>query len=81
MTLPIKDTIEITSLQRTLCKAPKVDFPIVLIHFLSLKSGQPLYSGQITWSQFVLYREVSLYRTPDGVRYEESGITDGGVVA
>ena len=30
---PKKDTIEITSLQRTICKAPKIDSPIVLIHF------------------------------------------------
>ena len=29
----VKDTIKITSLQRTLCKAPKIYFPIVLIHF------------------------------------------------
>ena len=33
----------------------------MLIHFPPLKSGQPLYSGQITWSQCVLYREVPLY--------------------
>ena len=38
-----------------------MDFPIVLIHFIPLKSGQPLYSGQITWSQCVLYREVPQY--------------------
>ena len=59
-TLPIKDTIEITSLQRTLCKAPKIDILIVLIHISPLQSGQLLYSGQITGSQFVLYREVPL---------------------
>ena len=60
-TLRIKDTIEITSLQRTLSKAPKIDFPIVLIHFPPLKSGQPLYSGQISLSQCVFYKEVPLY--------------------
>ena len=49
--LPTKDTFQDT----------KVDFPIVLIHFSPLKSGQPLYSGQITWSQCVLYREGPLY--------------------
>ena len=38
---PNKDTIEITSL-RTLCKAPKIGLPMVLIHFPPLKSGQPL---------------------------------------
>ena len=31
-----------------LSKVPKVDFRIVLIHFLPLKSGQPIYSGQIS---------------------------------
>ena len=36
-------------------------YPMVVIHFSPLKSGQPLYSGQISWSQCVLYREVSLY--------------------
>ena len=55
------DTIEITSLQRTLCKASEIDFPIVPILFVPLKSGQPPYSGQITWSQLVLYKEVPLY--------------------
>ena len=60
--LPIKDTIEITSLQRTLCKSPKIDFPKVLIHDSPLKRGQPLYSGQISWSRCVLYREVPLYK-------------------
>ena len=38
-----------------------MNFPIVLIHFSPLKSGQPLYSGQISWSQCVLYKEVPLY--------------------
>ena len=52
---------ETTSLQRTLFKAPKIDFRILLIHFSPLKSGQPLYSGQISWSQCVLYKEVPLY--------------------
>ena len=33
----------------------------MLIHFPPLKSGQPLYSGQICWSQCALYREVPLY--------------------
>ena len=33
----------------------------MLIHFSPLNSGQPLYSGQITWSQCVLNREVPLY--------------------
>ena len=28
--------------------------------FSPLKSGQPLYSGQISWSQCVLYKEVPL---------------------
>ena len=40
-----------------LCKTPIIDFPIVPIHFSPLKSGQALYSGQINWSQCVLYRE------------------------
>ena len=49
--LPIKDIFY----------GPTIDFPIVLIHFSPLKSGQPLYSGQISWSQCVLYKEVPLY--------------------
>ena len=53
----LKDTIEITSTQRTLCMAPKIDFPIVLIHFSPLKSGQPLYGGQISWYQRVSFIE------------------------
>ena len=61
MTLPIKDTMYTNSLQRTLSKAPKIDSPIVLIHFSLLKSGQPLYSGQISWSKCVLYKEVPPY--------------------
>ena len=32
-------------------EAPKMGYPMVVIHFSSLKSGQPLYSG---WSQCVL---------------------------
>ena len=43
----IKEHHKITSLQRTLYKVPRVDFPIVLMHFPPLKSGQPLHSGQI----------------------------------
>ena len=35
----------------------------MLIHFSPLKSGQPLYSGQNSWSQCVLYKEVLLYYT------------------
>ena len=54
----MKDTIEFISLQRTRSKAPKVDFPIVLMHYSPLKSGQPFSSEQITWSQCVLYREL-----------------------
>ena len=50
---------------KTLSKAPIVDFPIVLIHFPPLKSGQPLYSGQICWSQCVLYKEAPLYTYTD----------------
>ena len=57
----MKDTIDIATLQRTLFKALKIEFPIVLIHFPPLKSGQPLYSGQISWSQCVLNEEVPLY--------------------
>ena len=38
-----------------------MDFPIVLIHFMPLKSGQPLYSGQNGWLPCVLYEEVPLY--------------------
>ena len=60
----MKDTISITSIQRTLSKAPKIDFTIVLIHFSSLKSGQPLYSGQFSWSRCVHYTEVPLYTYP-----------------
>ena len=48
---PTKDTF----------KAPQIDFPIVLILFSPLKSGQPLYSGQISWSQCVLHKEVPLH--------------------
>ena len=33
------NSIEITSLQRTLSKAPSIDFPIELIHLIPLKSG------------------------------------------
>ena len=33
----------------------------MLIHFPPLNSGQPLYSGQISWSQCVLYKEAPLY--------------------
>ena len=73
----LKDTIKTTSLQRTLSKAPKIDFLIVVIHFSPLKSGQPLYSGQISWSQCVLYKEVPLYteqhcslhNTSGGIQY------------
>ena len=36
-------------------------YPMVVIHFSPLKSGQPLYSGQINSFQCVLYTEVSLY--------------------
>ena len=56
----IKGLSQITSLQRTLSKAPKLDFPIVLIHFSPLKSGQPLYSVNICWSECVLPKEVPL---------------------
>ena len=56
----MKDTIEITSLQRTLFKAPKMGSHIVLIHVLPQTIGQPLYSGQISWSQCVLYKEAYL---------------------
>ena len=45
-------------LKKDTSKAPKIDFPILPIHFLPLKSGQPLYSGQNSWSQCVLYREI-----------------------
>ena len=39
---------------RTLLEAPKMVYPImVVILFSSPKSGQPLYSGQISWSQYV----------------------------
>ena len=31
-------------------------YPMVVIHFTPLKSGQSLYSGQISWSQRPLYR-------------------------
>ena len=48
--LPMKDTSQ----------APRIDSPIVLIHFPPLKSGQPLYSGQVSWSQCVLCEEVPL---------------------
>ena len=33
----------------------------MLIHLSPLKSGQPLYSGQITWSQIVLYRGSTVF--------------------
>ena len=36
-------------------------YSMIVIHFSPLKSGQPLYSGQISWSQCVLYTEISLY--------------------
>ena len=57
MTLQIKDTIEITF------EGPKMDFSIIFSAntFSPLKSGLPLYSGQIRWSQCVLYREVPLH--------------------
>ncbi len=55
------DTIEIISLQRTHFKVLNVHFPIFLIHFEPLKSGQPLYKGQNDWPQRVVYSEVPLY--------------------
>ena len=57
-TLQIMNSTEITSLQRTLSKAPSIDFPIELIHLIPLKSGQPLNCGHFSWSQRVLHREV-----------------------
>ena len=40
----------------------KTGYPMVVIRTSSpLKSGQPLYSGQISCSQCVLYTEVSLH--------------------
>ena len=42
-------------------EAPEIDYPMFVIHFSPLDGGQPLYSGQISWSQCVLYTEVSLY--------------------
>ena len=60
-TLWIKDTIESTSLQRTLLEVPKMVYHMVVIHFSPLKSRQPLYSGQISWSQRVPYTEVSFW--------------------
>ncbi len=40
--------------------ASNVHFPILLIHFVSLKSRQPLYKRQNGWPQRVLYPEVPL---------------------
>ena len=43
---------------------PEIDaqvIPVVVIHLSPLKSVQPLYSGQVSWSQCVLYTEISLY--------------------
>ena len=48
----MKDTIEITSLQRTLSKALKMDCPVVIIHYTL-----HLYSRQNCWFQCVLYEE------------------------
>ena len=41
-----------------------LDIPVVLPHIPPLKSGQPLYNEQISWSQCVLYEEVPLCHNP-----------------
>ncbi len=62
---PIKDTIEITSEQRTRFNVPNGDFPIVLIIFLTSDKGQPLNKGQngqkTMGPKCVRYSEVPLY--------------------
>ena len=58
--LRIKDTLEKTSLYRTHFRVPKVHFPIILVHMIPPKRGQPLYKGQNAWSQRVYCSEVPL---------------------
>ena len=45
------------SLQRTVLEAPKMGYPMVVIHFSPLKSGQPLYSGQKLAGPNVSFRQ------------------------
>ncbi len=54
---PIKDTIEITSEQRTRFNVPNGDFPIVL----TSDKGQPLNKGQNDQKKYVRYSEAPLY--------------------
>ena len=52
-----------------------MNFPIVLIHILPLKSGQPLYSGRIAWSQWSFLKRFNCnYSTRQRVQEDQSGI-------
>ncbi len=45
----------------TLYKGQNEEHYILTIHVEPPKKGQPLYKGQNSWSQGVLYMEVPLY--------------------
>ena len=56
----MKDTVQTTSLQRTLPTAPKVDFPIVLIHFHfrrmdNLSTVDELAGPNVSFEEVLLY--------------------------